>query len=360
MIRLRYSLIAFGFVAFLLPLAGGSKLLQRDLGGRINTISPPSDAISLMLLRSSSDETNGGENDLWMPVDMGMDALGNTYIVDYRANSILKFDKNGKFIMKFGRPGQGIGDLAGPVKIRIPGDFLATVESNNMRLQYFTFSGVPIKTVKLFKAAWGFDIDEEGRIYLNPMYTPSKSFNENPYLIEILSSDGIVIGAFGEPLEFKLDDYILNSSMIHLERPDELWVVFSHFPIIRKYSREGVLLAEYRIETTVFKEKEKYNKKMNEKRHKEKVSYMQTAHLSCFFKGHLFVLDYVPPRIWIYEIDKQGILVRMYWAQVGNEFHESGMVIEENGETKSFHILQNHPSAKVSVYVPRINERRLQ
>jgi hypothetical protein len=353
-------LIAIGSAAFLLPLVAGSKLVQGDLWSRIHSISPPSDAISLRLLHSFPDEASGGENNLWLPNDMARDLLGNTYIVDYRANSVLKYDKNGKFILTFGRPGQGIGDLSGPVKIKIHGNILVIGESNNRRLQYFTFSGVPIKTVKLFKSIWDFEIDDEGRIYINPMYTPSKAFDENPHLVEIMSPDGIVTRAFGEPLDFKWDDYILNSSMIHLERPDELWVVFSHFPIIRKYSREGTLLAEYRIETTVFKEKEKHNKRMYKKRPREKVVYMRTSHLSRFFKEHLFILDYVPPRIWIYEIDKKGNLVKTYWAQVGNEFHETGMVIGDNGETMSFYILQNRPLAKVDVYVPDINERRFQ
>ncbi len=45
------------------------------------------------------------------PPDVEVDGQGNIYVVDYDNARIQKFDRSGKYLVSFGRRGQGPGDI---------------------------------------------------------------------------------------------------------------------------------------------------------------------------------------------------------------------------------------------------------
>lgn len=96
----------------------------------------------------------------------------------------------------------------------------------------------------------------------------------------MLSQDGKILKAFGEPLEFKEDKIVLNFLSLDLSDKKELYVAFTHFPIIRKYSAEGKIIFEKRLENELMLKKEKKESKKScysEKRWKRTRLYVNNS-----------------------------------------------------------------------------------
>ncbi len=101
------------------------------------------------------------------------DDEGNLYVADSGWNKIFKFDPNGKFIMSFGREGQGPGEfLAHPMRAHLKISFgndgkLYVNDPGNGRLSVFSKEGKFIKSFKL--PPYTYDtpvVNSKGDIYL--------------------------------------------------------------------------------------------------------------------------------------------------------------------------------------------------
>lgn len=59
--------------------------------------------------------SEGDENYIFGSInDVEVDKLGNIYVLDQRMSRVMKFDEKGKFILKFGKKGQGPGEFEFP------------------------------------------------------------------------------------------------------------------------------------------------------------------------------------------------------------------------------------------------------
>ena len=101
--------------------------------------------------------------------DIGIDGLGNIYIVDLSAGHILKIDKNGKFLRTIGRKGQGPGEfqMLSLIFFAQDGKTFRTFDNLNHKLSQFSLDGdfitadiLPSGT--LLHAA----LDSQGRLYV--------------------------------------------------------------------------------------------------------------------------------------------------------------------------------------------------
>lgn len=86
------------------------------------------------------------------------------YIVDYKEAHIKVFDKNGKYLMTIGRPGQGPGELNGPSAISVNQNELM-VHGLGRRFSFFSFDGEFLRNVSA-KETWALysRIDSKGNI----------------------------------------------------------------------------------------------------------------------------------------------------------------------------------------------------
>jgi DNA-binding beta-propeller fold protein YncE len=77
------------------------------------------------------------------PADLAFDSNGNIYVADgYGNNRIAKFSPNGKFIMDWGRKGQGPGEFDLPHSVAIDAQGIVYVaDRNNSRIQVFDGTG---------------------------------------------------------------------------------------------------------------------------------------------------------------------------------------------------------------------------
>jgi hypothetical protein len=103
------------------------------------------------------------------------DDEGNLYVADSGWNKIFKFDSNGKFLMSFGREGQGPGEFMGgkyinPLSISFGNDGKVYIKDRgNNRLSVFTKDGKFIKSYPLPPLSF-YDppvVDSKGNIFLH-------------------------------------------------------------------------------------------------------------------------------------------------------------------------------------------------
>ncbi len=79
-------------------------------------------AAHLEFVRKIGEMESEDENLLFVfPISVARDGDGNLFVLDSRDFCIKKFDRNGNFLMKFGRQGQGPGEFQYPMKLGIGG-----------------------------------------------------------------------------------------------------------------------------------------------------------------------------------------------------------------------------------------------
>lgn len=108
----------------------------------------------------------GDENQIFGWIDVAVDSSQNIYIPDQQNHRILKFDKNGKFIWKAGREGQGPGEFQYPDRIRITNDGKLAV-SDDRAIHFCDSKGNYLKTSKLGKYLNNFEFLKDGRVLIS-------------------------------------------------------------------------------------------------------------------------------------------------------------------------------------------------
>lgn len=98
---------------------------------------------------------------------LGVDEKESIIVYDGKEFCFKVFDKNGKFTRKFGKKGQGPGEIMSPMGIGMFGHKIITVnDGGNNRFAYYSISGECIKETNRgkFRLLQGF-ADEVGNIY---------------------------------------------------------------------------------------------------------------------------------------------------------------------------------------------------
>jgi DNA-binding beta-propeller fold protein YncE len=116
-----------------------------------------------------------GEGDgqfIW-PSAIALDGAGNVYVADEWLNQISIFDKDGKFLSKWGQGGSGNGELNRPSGLAIDKGTLFVSDTRNHRIQKFTLDGKYQGQFGSFGSGqgqlnmpWGIALDTEGMVYV--------------------------------------------------------------------------------------------------------------------------------------------------------------------------------------------------
>ncbi len=150
------------------------------------------------------------------PTDIAFDSKGNLYVSDgYKHPYVHKFAKNGELITRWGKSGNGPGDLITPHGIAVgPGDLVYVADRGNNRIQVFDADGKYLREFKLDirypkdakLTTPGLGKGEDGRYRsLWPMSVcittgPNPVLYANditPAVVIKMSLDGKVLGRFG-------------------------------------------------------------------------------------------------------------------------------------------------------------------
>jgi hypothetical protein len=294
------------------------------------------------------DEKNGVF--LSQPGEFRASPSGLLFISDQRSNEIYVFDAHGKHVKTLGRYGQGPGEFITPSQVAFKQQYVMVRDIGNMRIQFLDESGAYKGGFKLFRDYWSF-VSLGEHIFAVPIHYTFPSENKEKGLIDVLSCDGRLINSFGSLFEVnQYDSAVLTCAHIALGHRDELWVSFKYFPIVRRYSPDGTLLAEFRYSYGIVDKKESFNRTMMKRR----TRYSQVPYYSicggivATSKG-VYLLGASPERLDIFMIDQQGKISEFYWLPMESNFWCGGFHVVENNESPTFYAL-DHYSAKVEVY----------
>lgn len=169
-----------------------------------------------------------------------------------------------------------------PSQLACADDKLFVRDIGNKRLQTLDNLGNYKGGFKLFKDYFSL-IVRDGRIYAAPAFYLPPAENQDRSLIDVIDMQGQVIRSFGGILNVNPhDSMVLSAVHLGLGAKNELWVSFECFPIVKKYSLDGKLLAEYRYSYGIVDKKDSFNKKMKAQRTKyARVPYYFINSASC-------------------------------------------------------------------------------
>lgn len=186
-------------------------------------------------------EESGDENLVFYSIrSIAVDWELNIYVLDSRNFQILKFDKEGKFLWKAGREGQGPGEFQRPINVAVNKSNGVAILDNRRILSQFDLDGNFQKSVKFQKSISICQILPDGRLLAN-----LSVLGQPGILAEYYSGDGEFIKKFPHEYYYgpKLlpshgasigGEFSLQGNKIYLSLPDQYE--------IREYDLEGKLL----------------------------------------------------------------------------------------------------------------------
>ncbi|MCK4766571.1 MAG: hypothetical protein KAW12_30540 [Candidatus Aminicenantes bacterium] len=174
---------------------------------------------------------------------IGKDGSGNFYVLDGKNFRIVKFDRNWRYLLEFGRKGQGPGefsmftfdmdvDKAGNVYV---------LDYMQRRVEIFAASG---------KVSGGFKLPGKRAMYLrvlssgNMVKKNTIDKEEDKSLLTIVNKEGKVQSRFGTvfPPQGQIEVGYINDARLDVDGSDNIYVTFLFENRIEKYSPQGKLL----------------------------------------------------------------------------------------------------------------------
>jgi len=279
-----------------------------------------------------------GSKQFYSPIKLAADHEGNIYASAIKNSAVYKFDAGGKLLLQIGKLGKGKGSLQAPYDLWAAGNSLIIHDTDKRRLEFLNFQGIHIKSRKISDFT-DFVSDEDGRLYVAHHVQ-----NENSPLVRVYTTDG-KRSSFGKPIFFHHSMQVLNARSLALSEKGDLFVAFTYFPIVRKYSTRGKLLAEYRIESPIMKAKENYNlKKVGESiALKTRSAGYRAVVIDIRTLGDkIYLLSHVP-RLEITEMDDDGNVKATYWMDFQEVYETNDFVIRAIEGKKKFYVSHSSP-----------------
>ncbi len=288
---------------------------------------------------------------LWSPLKLTSLPNGIICINDQKAHQIFMFNEQGKFIKKIGREGQGPGEFGNPFSMAVTSESLLVGDNSHRRIQIFDFEGNYLQGIKVRNSYLDMEISQNGLIYAVPLRRSYESL-----LINVINSQGRSVNSFGR-LRFGDESnwQIPNITTISMNHNDELFMAFRYFPLVCRYSEKGKLLAEYKLNHDVMKEKEKINLDL----FKGKPTGMGQMPVIRSIRADIngFFVLYSFPRVGIVEYDMNGQLQNEYYYESFNngDSHVIDFIIKENKEGILFYLLRTSQENKIVIFQPKKN-----
>lgn len=177
------------------------------------------------------------------PISVAVDENGNVFVLDSKESCIKKFDVWGKYLTRFGRAGQGPGELNHPMTIDCrQGKIL--VSSGTSQFQLFDLDGKYIESFRLPQYQWfNLKLMNEDTVVGFSFIPGGENTKENKVL-NIYDTEGKVLHKFGDPflVETARSSWVANFLGFVVDDDDNIFVAFASQNRIEKYSNTGKLL----------------------------------------------------------------------------------------------------------------------
>lgn len=189
---------------------------------------------------------------LFIPLlrDMIKGPDSSLYISDFQNCRFVQLSQNGKFIRSIGGPGSGPGEFIEPygfmrkslTKIYIP-------DTYGLRLQVFDMNFDYIRSIKNTAIEFnGFFISPDDKIFYPP---PKHIIPQIPYMAikhDSLGKEITKLAPIGYGKQFVFENNFRKwYSIVADETSNQLWCFFKFFPVIWRFSADGILLEEIKL-----------------------------------------------------------------------------------------------------------------
>ncbi len=273
------------------------------------------------------------------------DSMGNIYVSDSYKSAVFKFNPSGKLLGRI--EGKGKGKLIKPNLIFATQDDLYIQDLEKETILCMDLDGNYQKKLKI-SSLDDFVFDPNGNLYVAPFI-----IDQNTPLVQVRSLKEHSIKSFGKPVSYRHSMGVLNSRTLAVDSQGELWVAFTYFPVVRKYSNQGDLISEFKINNLIMKAKEQYNLKKIGRgiaRSSQRVGYMEVIEDIEAYKDKIYLLSHYP-RLEITELKQNGETGKTYWKEFLEVYKTKGFVIQEKeGEIRFMVLRSDHPNYSVDVF----------
>jgi DNA-binding beta-propeller fold protein YncE len=148
-----------------------------------------------------------GDGEFIWPTAIALDKDENVYVADEWLNRISIFDKDGKFLSKWGKAGSGNGELNRPAGLAISDGTMFVTDSRNHRVQKFTLDGTYQGQFGSFGSAsgqlnmpWGIGLDTDGNVYVADWRNDRiQKFSPEGQHLASFGQSGSGVGQFNRP-----------------------------------------------------------------------------------------------------------------------------------------------------------------
>jgi len=178
------------------------------------------------------------------PMSVAEDGRGNLFVLDEKDGCIKKYGPDRKFLLKFGRKGQGPGEMAYPMIVVVGASGQVIVSTMSSEFHVFDNDGVYIDRFRLppyrgiSPAVMGSD-----RIVAYAFQANGENKRDN-HILAIFDFQGRVQHEFGEPYLLDTARKTWNANFLSLvvDGDENIFVAFSTLNRIEKYSPTGKLI----------------------------------------------------------------------------------------------------------------------
>lgn len=194
---------------------------KENSGGVVHIKNPAEPVFGTMSLSVVEDLTLGFKDDddnvfSWVS-SVNVDSADNIYVLDSKSCTIFKFDKQGKLLTQFGRPGSGPGEFQRPRDFFVNATGETTIIDNNI-IHYLDNTGKLKKQAKFTSEITQFVVCGNNRLYISfREYSPAGKFTKIDFIspdltlripIQKYSEGKMVIRSEGDKnLTFNLEHY---------------------------------------------------------------------------------------------------------------------------------------------------------
>ena len=178
------------------------------------------------------------------PIHAARDGDGSLFVLDSQDYCIKKFDRDGNFLLKFGRQGQGPGEFQSPMLVGVSGEGRLVVQCMDSTYQIFDLNGQYIDRFAMDRYDGLFmRVMRSGDVVGFSMDIGGENSREN-YILKIFDLEGKTLHQFGKPLllAHTRDSWSVNFLSISLDKEDNIYAAFAYQNRIEKYSSSGELL----------------------------------------------------------------------------------------------------------------------
>jgi len=290
------------------------------------------------------------DSDLYLAQPRALEIYnGNIYITDRNKSLVHKFSVDGSLYSAIGGEGRGPGEFIAPTDLVIVNDTLFVLDRGNRRIQLLTDEGSYLHSFHHMEGILTFT-KHRNTYYVFREHLPFHDITEIK-LIGIIDSEGNFINEFGEYLNFIPGMIPFASWPIISVHENLIYVLFQHYPILRKYGLDGGLHHEIELSNNEYRDLIPNNYKRETFEDIQDIP-LQTLFTSMFISDSGIFLALYNNDLVIDHYDFNGEFIKRYNYVSDHTLpgYITDFSMKEDYDTKYFYVLANYPHPCVKVF----------